>query len=134
VLLVEDEAMVRRIAREILEEHGYTVLAASDGAEAAEAAAHHAGPIHLLLTDVIMPGMSGRAVAARLAIARPAMKVLYMSGYTDGAIAHHGVLDPNMAYLEKPFTMDTLSSKVRAVLDNDGPRQVPGQGARALSR
>jgi two-component system, cell cycle sensor histidine kinase and response regulator CckA len=117
VLLVEDEEMVRRVAREILEAQGYTVLVASNGHEAAQAAAQHPEPIDLLLTDVVMPGMSGRVVADRLAASRPEIKVLFMSGYTDGAIAHHGVLDPRMAYLAKPFTVDSLSARVREVLD-----------------
>jgi PAS domain S-box-containing protein len=125
VLLVEDEAMLRRAAREILELQGYQVLSAAGGHEAAQAAGRHAGPIHLLLTDVVMPEMSGPAVAARLATARPDMKVLYMSGYTDGAIAHHGVLEPGVAYLSKPFTIDSLTAKVRAVLDGDDAPRPP---------
>jgi CheY-like chemotaxis protein len=125
VLLVEDEAMLRRAAREILELQGYQVLCAADGHEAAQAAGRHPGPIHLLLTDVVMPEMSGPAVAARLATSRPDMKVLYMSGYTDGAIAHHGVLEPGVAYLPKPFTIDSLTGKVRAVLDGDDVARPP---------
>jgi CheY-like chemotaxis protein len=117
VLLVEDEEMVRRVAREILEFQGYTVLVASNGEEAAQTAAQHGGAIDLLVTDVVMPGMSGRVVADRLVAARPDLKVLFMSGYTDGAIAHHGVLEAGTAYLAKPFTVDTLAAKVRAVLD-----------------
>jgi PAS domain S-box-containing protein len=125
VLLVEDEAMLRRVARDILEDLGYTVLSASNGTEAAQVAARYDGPVDLLLTDVVMPGMSGRAVAELILAARPGMRVLYMSGYTDGAIAHHGVLDAGVAYLEKPFTIETLSAKVRAVLDAAPPRPVP---------
>jgi DNA-binding NtrC family response regulator len=125
VLLVEDEAMLRRAAREILELQGYQVLCAADGHEAAQAAGRHPGPIHLLLTDVVMPEMSGPAVAARLATSRPDMKVLYMSGYTDGSIAHHGVLEPGVAYLPKPFTIDSLTGKVRAVLDGDDVPRPP---------
>ena len=117
VLLVEDEEMLRRVACEVLEAQGYTVLVASNGQEAVQTAAQHAGPIDLLLTDVVMPGMSGRVVADRLAASRPETKVLFMSGYTDGAIAHHGVLEPGMAYLAKPFTVGTLSARVREVLD-----------------
>jgi two-component system, cell cycle sensor histidine kinase and response regulator CckA len=93
------------------------VLVASNGHEAAQAAAEHPEPIDLLLTDVVMPGMSGRVVADRLAALRPEIKVLFMSGYTDGAIAHHGVLDPRMAYLAKPFTVESLAARVREVLD-----------------
>jgi PAS domain S-box-containing protein len=117
VLLVEDEAMLRRAAREILELQGYQVLCASNGHEAAQTATQHKGPIHLLLTDVVMPEISGPAVAARLVASRPETKVLYMSGYTDGAIARHGVLELGVAYLAKPFTIDALTNKVRAVLD-----------------
>jgi two-component system cell cycle sensor histidine kinase/response regulator CckA len=125
VLLVEDDEMLRRVAREVLEAQGYTVLVASDGHEAAHVAARHAGPIHLLLTDVVMPGMSGRVVADRLAASRPETRVLFMSGYTDGAIAHHGVLDPGTAYLAKPFTVETLSARVRDVLDGAAEASPP---------
>ena len=125
VLLVEDDEMLRRVAREVLEAQGYTVLVASNGHEAVQAAAQHAGPIDLLLTDVVMPGMSGRVVADRFAVSRPETKVLFMSGYTDGAIAHHGVLEPGMAYLAKPFTVDTLSARVRDVLDGAAETSPP---------
>jgi two-component system cell cycle sensor histidine kinase/response regulator CckA len=128
VLLVEDEEMLRRVAREVLEAQGYTVLVASNGHEAVQAAAQHAGPIDLLLTDVVMPGMSRRVVADRLAVSRPETKVLFMSGYTNGAIAHHGVLEPGMAYLAKPLTVDTLSARVRDVLDGAAETSPPVTG------
>ncbi len=116
VLLVEDEADLRTLAAEILEGAGYAVLAAGGPGEAMERARHHLGPIHLLLTDVVMPEMSGRDLAERLALAHPGMKVLYMSGYTADAIVHHGVLAPGIALLQKPFTPDALTRKVREVL------------------
>ena len=117
VLIVEDEESLRELAREFLESAGYKVLMAKNGPEALQIAAQHPGPIEILVTDVVMPGMSGREVARRLASFRPAMKVLYVSGYTNNAIAHHGVLDPRVAFLEKPFTKNDLLSKVRELLE-----------------
>jgi CheY-like chemotaxis protein len=120
VLLVEDEEKVRGWAREVLGMYGYTVLEASNGIEALGVAERHDGGIHLLLTDVVMPHMSGRELADRLSPMRPEMKVLYMSGYTDEAIGHHGVLDEGTHFLQKPFTADALLRKIREVLDQ-GP-------------
>ena len=117
VLLVEDEDLVRRMAREMLEASGYAVLEARHGIEALDVAERHADHIHLLLTDVVMPYMSGRELAEKLAVLRPDTSVLYMSGYTDDAIVHHGVLEKGVAFLEKPFTPDTLAHKVRTVID-----------------
>jgi signal transduction histidine kinase len=117
ILLVEDEAEVRALAREIIEQQGYTVLEAASGIEALSICGHRPGPIDLLLTDVVMPQMSGRELADRLVSARPDMKVLYMSGYTDDAIVHHGVLDLGKAFLQKPFKAESLARKVREVLD-----------------
>lgn len=118
ILLVEDEDTVRSLAREILEAHGYAVLEARGGPEALQVSEQqHEGGVHLLLTDVVMPGMNGRDVAERVVSRHPGMKVLYMSGYTANAIAHHGVLDVGVAYLQKPFTLESLTRKVREVLD-----------------
>ena len=120
VLLVEDAQRVRAVVREILEMSGYTVLEAHHGAEALELSNRHAGPIHLLVTDVVMPQMSGRELAQRLSTLRPDLKVLYMSGYTDDAIVRHGVLASGIAFLSKPFTPDAIALKVRELLDGVG--------------
>jgi PAS domain S-box-containing protein len=117
ILLAEDEDEVRVLAREILEGYGYTVLEARRPADAIVIAERYVGPIHLLATDVVMPEMSGRALAERLAPQRPEMKVLFVSGYTDNAIVHHGVLEPGTAFIQKPFTPEALARKVREVLD-----------------
>jgi CheY-like chemotaxis protein len=117
ILLVEDEQDVRGLARQALEEAGYTVLDAADGLLALDIAARHTGEIHLLVTDVVMPRMHGRAVAERLTALRPGLKVLYMSGYTANVIVHHGILDTGIEFLEKPFTPSALTIKVRATLD-----------------
>ncbi len=117
ILLVEDEDAVRSLVRALLEPNGYKVLEARQAVEALSICERHKEPIHLLLTDVVMPTMSGRVLAARLAPVRPEMKVLFMSGYTDGAIVNHGVLEAGTAFLQKPFTPDSLGRKVREVLD-----------------
>jgi PAS domain S-box-containing protein len=116
VLLVEDEEGVRQLAREYLETNGYKVLQAADGHAALELAGMHDGPIHLLMTDVVMPGISGRELAERITKVRPDVKVLYMSGYTDQAVVHHGMLDSGSMLLQKPFTMATLATKLREIL------------------
>lgn len=117
ILLVEDEAAVRSLARQVLEQTGYTVVEAAHGGEALACAERYRGRIDLLITDVVMPGMSGRDVARRLSSLRPDMKVLYMSGYTDNMIGADGVLDAGTAYLAKPFSPDALLVKVRETLD-----------------
>ncbi|HXC61453.1 MAG TPA: ATP-binding protein, partial [Nitrospiria bacterium] len=117
ILLVEDAEPLRNLAKLFLKENGYRVLTAADGSEAQKVAAQISGPIHLLLTDMVMPGINGRVLAERLAPRHPAMKVLYMSGYTDSFIAGHGVLEPGTHLLHKPFTEDVLVRKVRELLD-----------------
>ena len=117
VLLVEDEEHVRRVARQFLEIRGYSVLEAKNGDEALQLAHSHPGPIHLLLTDVVMPGMNGRELWQRLSW-RPEMRVLFMSGYPENAIVQHGTLEPGVMYLQKPFTLNALTHKVREVLNH----------------
>jgi PAS domain S-box-containing protein len=122
VLVVEDEEMIRQIISVTLSEYGYTALLAKDGEEAQAICASAQGPIHLLLSDVVLPGMSGRESAKRLVSKRPGMRVLYMSGYTANAIVHHGVLEPGIAFLQKPFSPATLLRKMREILDSkDAP-------------
>ena len=116
ILLTEDEEMVRKLAREILKTHGYTVLEAANAGEALAICNKHEGPIHLLLTDVVMPRMSGKELAEQVVVLRPDTRVLYMSGYTDHAIVHHGILDGDIAFVGKPFTPDALVLKVVEVL------------------
>jgi CheY-like chemotaxis protein len=118
LLVVEDEPAVRYLARGVLEARGYEVLLASDGQDALQVAHKHKGsPIRLVITDVIMPLMSGKAMADRLKTTFPDLKVLFTSGYTDDAIAHHGVLERGVEFLSKPYTPSTLTSKVREMLD-----------------
>jgi two-component system cell cycle sensor histidine kinase/response regulator CckA len=117
VLVVEDVAAVRAVACEMLGRHGYRVLEAPDGETALRLVAKHQGEIHLLLTDVVMPDVSGRELADKVAAVRPGVRVLFMSGYTDDAVVRHGVLQEGIAFLQKPFTPDTLARKVREVLD-----------------
>src|SRR5437588_3428761 len=121
VLVVEDQEEVRRLTRRILEGRGYRVLVAASGPEALRLAEHQAGGIDLLVTDVVMPGMSGRELGLLLGPARPRMKVLYVSGYTDESIVHHGVLEPGVAFMQKPFSAEGLARKVREVLDAPEP-------------
>jgi PAS domain S-box-containing protein len=117
ILLVEDEDAVRRLAKRALEMNGYRVLEASHGGEALRVCEKHAGTIDLLLTDVVMPQMSGAELAERVKPLRPDMQVLFMSGYTEDALGNHGVLAPETAFLYKPFTPDSLRRRVREVLD-----------------
>jgi two-component system, cell cycle sensor histidine kinase and response regulator CckA len=125
ILLVEDEDQIRVVAREILRKQGYRVLEARNAGEALLHCESYDGTIHLLLTDVVMPQMSGPELAKRLIRIRPTVKVLCMSGYTDDAVVRHGALAGGMAYLQKPITPDNLTQKVRAVLDAQGPGNVP---------
>jgi two-component system cell cycle sensor histidine kinase/response regulator CckA len=118
ILAVEDEESLLNLVTEILKDAGYNVIPALGPKEAVRAMLEHRdGSIHMLLTDVVMPGMSGRALADQVTRERPGMRVLYMSGYTDNAIVHHGVLDPGVTFIQKPFTPDALIKKVREVLD-----------------
>jgi two-component system, cell cycle sensor histidine kinase and response regulator CckA len=117
ILLVEDAEALRKLTKSFLESNGFHVLVAQNGEEALQAESSHAGRIDLLLTDVIMPGMNGRALAERLLPRQPEMKVLFMSGYTDSFIAGHGVLEQRTLLLNKPFTEEALIGKVREVLD-----------------
>jgi len=119
ILVAEDEEMVRHLARESLMKNGYTVLEAADGGEALLIAQQHQGPIHLLLTDVVMPRMSGKELAEQVVKLRPDTRVLYMSGYTDQAIVHHGILDRDIAFIGKPFTPNALVLKIVAVLQQN---------------
>lgn len=117
ILLVEDSEALRKLTRSFLESHGFKVLVAQDGEEALEVEARHSGEIDLLLTDVVMPGMNGRALAERLLPKQLGMRVLYISGYTDTFVARHGVLEEGMVLLHKPFTEEVLIRKVRELLD-----------------
>ena len=117
LVVVEDDEAVRKLAARILGTAGYTVLAAASGGEALQAMERHRGPVQLLLTDVVMPQMGGKELAQRVALQRPGLRVLYMSGYTDDAIVHHGVLDANTHFVGKPLNAADLTRKVREVLD-----------------
>jgi response regulator RpfG family c-di-GMP phosphodiesterase len=118
VLLVEDEDAVRALAREVLRRSSYVVLEASHGLDALRLAERHPDPIHLLVTDVVMPHMSGRELADKLAEVRPKTRVLFMSGYTDHA-AMHSHLTPGAAFLQKPFTPEAFARRVRNMLDEE---------------
>jgi CheY-like chemotaxis protein len=117
ILLAEDDPTLRPLAKGVLARLGYRVLEAENAAVALAIAGEHDGAIHLLVADVVMPGASGRELARRLAESRPDTKVLYVSGYTDDAIVHHGILEPGLTFLQKPFTPAALAKKVREVLD-----------------
>ena len=117
VLLVEDEESILNLGASILAQHGYTVLSAKSPLEALALAKHHDGPVHLLVTDVVMPRMNGKELQKKLCAIRPGIKSLYMSGYTANAIAHHGVLDKGVYFLQKPFSVMAMAEKVREVLD-----------------
>jgi CheY-like chemotaxis protein len=122
VLIVEDEAAVRLLAMRTLLRRGYLTLVARDGEEALRASAQHPGPIHLLLTDVVLPRTSGPKLAASLAATRPELRILYMSGFTESAVMHHGVLDPGTEFIQKPFSPHALGLKVQEVLAKDASR------------
>ncbi|MDO8835510.1 MAG: PAS domain S-box protein, partial [Vicinamibacterales bacterium] len=117
ILLAEDEAQVLALVRSVLVRHGYTVLTAALPAEALAIANEHSGPIHLLVTDVVMPGMNGRELRARIQAIKPGVRCLYVSGYTADVIAHQGVLDEGVQFLQKPFSITALTRRIRDVLD-----------------
>jgi two-component system cell cycle sensor histidine kinase/response regulator CckA len=124
VLMVEDDEGVRLLTRHMLKGFGYTVLEAASGADALRIAGKHAEPVHLVITDVVMPGMSGRQVAAEMASLHPEARVLFVSGYTDDAVVRHGVLQEGVHFLPKPFSSIGLARKIREVLDSPGPDRV----------
>jgi DNA-binding NtrC family response regulator len=117
VLLVEDEAGILALGQSILARYGYTVLAARTTKDALEKAKGYAGPIDLLVTDVVMPGLNGNGLSQAITALRPGIKTLYMSGYTADVIANHGVLAEGVHYLQKPFSIQEMAAKVRQVLD-----------------
>ena len=134
ILLVEDEANLRRLTCQYLKTQGYTVLEAADGAAAVQLCVGHRGEVHLLLTDVIMPGMNGHALAKRIISLRPNVKVLYMTGYAENAIVHNGTLDPGVNLLQKPFSLQSLKEKAREVLDSATMASTLGSSQRPSTR
>jgi two-component system cell cycle sensor histidine kinase/response regulator CckA len=118
VLIAEDESSVRALAARVLREQGYTVLEAPDGMEALRVARERSGEIDLVLTDVVMPRISGTELVSQIEAMKPGVKALYLSGYTDGAVVHHGLLDSKVAFLQKPFTVENLARKVREVIES----------------
>ncbi|MCZ7646031.1 MAG: ATP-binding protein [Planctomycetota bacterium] len=128
IMVVEDEDEIRELLNQVLASHGYKVLLAENGLKALDLAAAHSGEIHLLLADVVMPKLSGRELADRFMLTRPGTRLLFMSGFTDDALANRGVLGEDAAFLEKPFSIDLLALKVRQVLDAgkpDAPQEPP---------
>ncbi len=121
ILLVEDEESLLRLGERVLRMNSYTVIAAADGKSALEAAGRYGKPVDLLLTDVVLPGMNGRELSAELARRKLVHRTLFMSGYTEDAIIEHGCLEPGIAFIYKPFTVEALSQKLREVLD--GPAE-----------
>jgi two-component system cell cycle sensor histidine kinase/response regulator CckA len=119
ILLVEDNEQVRNITQSILNRYSYIVLVAENTTEALTILREHGGPVHLLLTDVVMPEMNGKQLFGRVSGKYPGLKVLYMSGYTNNVIAHRGVLDEGVHFIQKPFTAQALAIKLREILDND---------------
>ena len=124
VLLVEDDRRVNTLIANVLRQSGYTVLAAAHGEEALALSRAHAGPIHILLSDVVMPGMNGRELSEVVASERPDTRILFMSGYPDDAIVRQGIRTASMQFLQKPFSMDALMSKMRAAIASDSAEAV----------
>lgn len=118
ILVVEDDATIRKLIHDVLHRQGYTLLRAQNGQEALGLSSRHTGPLHLLLTDVILPGMSGKELAAQLSQSHPDLKVIFMSGYTDDIISSSGELSQNVNFLQKPFSFMDMTRKVRDVLDS----------------
>jgi CheY-like chemotaxis protein len=128
VLLAEDDPSVRGLAARVLRRAGYAVLEAAGGDEAVRLAEGHAGSVHLLVTDVVMPGLGGRPLAEKLLARQPGLRVLFLSGYTDDAVLRHGVRSDAVNFLPKPFTPSALAAKVREVLDApDGGSRAPAE-------
>jgi DNA-binding NtrC family response regulator len=128
---VEDEQMILKMTKMMLERQGYTVLAAPTPDKAIHLAREYAGEIHLLMTDVVMPEMNGRDLAGKLSARYPSLKRLFMSGYTANVIAHHGVLDPGVNFIQKPFSIKDLAVKIREVLgDADRSDQIDSKESR----
>jgi two-component system cell cycle sensor histidine kinase/response regulator CckA len=121
VLVVEDEQEVRRLTRTILESYGYQVIEAANGEEALGVEKEHPGEIDVLLTDVILPGMNGKVLSEHLRVRFPKLKVIFMSGYPDEVISPRGIVGPDVAYLPKPFSAESLAAKVRGVLKGFPP-------------
>jgi two-component system cell cycle sensor histidine kinase/response regulator CckA len=119
VLVAEDEVGIRSPLRRLLSAQGYRVLDASDGPGALEVAKRHSGRIHLLLTDILMPGMNGGELARRLLLVRPSIRVIFMSGYSDQAIQTNGILTPGATFLQKPFSVDELNCRLREALASE---------------
>ncbi len=119
VLVAEDEAEIRSPLRRLLAAQGFRVLDAADGPAALDIAARHEGTIHLLLTDILMPGMNGGELARRLLLARPAVRVIFMSGYSPEAVTTNGILTPGAKFLQKPFSLEELTCRLREALDRD---------------
>jgi PAS domain S-box-containing protein len=130
ILLVEDEDDLRSLTCHLLENMGYTVMEAANAASAIRIAGLNRGPIHLLITDVVLPGLSGRELAELLSATRSQLKVLYVSGHTDDVIVHHAILKPGVAFLQKPFTQETLANKIREILGTMGERVAEYREAR----
>ena len=135
ILVVEDTDMVRTLTCEILKRHGYTVVEARNGRDALDTAQRYHGPIHLLLTDVVMPEMGGPELVGRLAPTRPGMRIVYMSGYTADALDHQGMREEGIEFLPKPIGLEALVRKVREVLDGrprtpraEAPGEARGRG------
>jgi DNA-binding NtrC family response regulator len=127
ILIVEDDRQVMGLGTAILERLGYSVLPAASAEEALTLLKQKTRPVDLLLTDVIMPGMNGKQLFDKISASYPGMRVLFMSGYTDNVIAHHGVIEPGVHFIQKPFSVQSLAAKVREVLDQAPPSLVSGK-------